>query len=93
MTLNSKQLRILIAGVVIFVAIGLFPPWTYTFNAESIPSEKPAGYALIVSPPNPEQAVPVFGVRLDISRLLIQWLVLVAATGSLLLLTKEPHSK
>jgi len=91
MTFNPKQLRILIAAGVIFVAIGLFPPWTYTFDAQSIHSEKPAGYALIVSPPGPEETgSPAFGVRLDISRLLVQWLVLVAATGDLILLTRVP---
>jgi len=93
MTFNPKQLRILTAAGVIFVAMGLFPPWTYTLDMQSIHREKPAGYALIVSPPNPEKDAPAFGVRLDISRLLIQWLVLAAATGGLLLLTREPDSK
>jgi hypothetical protein len=83
----------LIAAGVIFVGMGLLPPWIYTLDAGSIEREKPAGYALIVSPPNPEKDLPAFGVRLDISRLLIQWLVLVAATDGLLLLTREPDSK
>ena len=93
MTFNPKQLRILLAAGVIFVAMGIFPPWTYTLDAQSIHHEKPAGYAFIVSPPNPEKDSPAFGVRLDISRLLIQWLVLVAATSGLLLLAREPDSK
>ena len=93
MTLNPKQLRILISSGVIFVAMGLFPPWTYTLDAQSIHREKPAGYALIILPPNPEKDAPAFGVRLDVSRLSIQWLILVAATGGLLLLAREPDSK
>lgn len=90
MTCNPKQLRVLIAASVIFVIMGIFPPWTYTFDWGSTHSEKSAGYGLIVSPPNPEQDGPSFGVRLDISRLLVQWLVLVAATSGLILLTREP---
>lgn len=93
MIFNPKQHRMLIAAGVIFVAIGIFPPWTYTLEAQSIHREKPAGYAFIVSPPNPEENAPAFGVQLDIPRLLIQWLVLVAATGGLLLLAREPDSK
>ncbi|MGI2098566.1 hypothetical protein [Shewanella glacialipiscicola] len=93
MTFNPKQFRILIAAGMIFVGMGLIPPWTYTLDAQSIHREKPAGYTLIIAPPNPEKDAPAYGVRLDIPRLLIQWIVLVAATGCLILLTKEPDSK
>jgi hypothetical protein len=93
MTLNLKQIRILIAAGVIFIAMGTFPPWTYTLDLESVHREKPAGYALIVSPPPPEKDAPAYGVQIDFSRLLIQWLILVAATGGLFLVTKEPDSK
>lgn len=92
MTFNPKQLRVLIAASVIFVIMGIFPPWTYTFNGESIHSEKPAGYGLIISPPKPEQddGYLSYGIRLDITRLFVQWLVLFVATGGLLLLKREP---
>lgn len=92
MTFNPKQLRVLIAASVIFVIMGIFPPWTYTFNGESIHSEKPAGYELIISPPKPERGNgdPESGIRLDMTRLLVQWLVLFVATGGLLLLKREP---
>uniref|UniRef100_E6QNX5 Uncharacterized protein n=1 Tax=mine drainage metagenome TaxID=410659 RepID=E6QNX5_9ZZZZ len=92
MTFNPKQLRVLIAASVIFVIMGIFPPWTYTFDGESIHSEKPAGYGLIISPPKPEQGngYPAYGIRLDITRLLVQWFVLFVATSGLILLTREP---
>ena len=93
MTLNAKQLRILIASTIIFIAMGLFPPWTYTLDAQSIHREKPAGYALIIAPPAPEKDAPAFGVRLDVSRLLVQWLVLVAATWVAILLAKGPRGE
>ena len=93
MTLNQKQVRILIGAAVIFVAMGLFPPWTFTLHWASVHREKPAGYALIAWPPKPGRYDPEYGVRLDIRRLFVQWLVLVAATSGLLLLTRETDSK
>jgi hypothetical protein len=51
--------------------MGLFPPWTYTLDAESIHREKPAGYTLIIALPAPEARAAAFGVRLDISRLFV----------------------
>lgn len=81
MILNDKQRKIVIVGVVLFILMGLFPPWTYTLDAQSIHREKPAGYALIISPPGPEKNAPAFGVKIDISRLIVQWLVLAATTG------------
>ena len=91
MTLNPKQLKVVIASAVIFIAMGLYPPWIYTLDATSIHREKPAGYALIIAPPTPEKNEPVFGVRLDISRLLVQWLVLGAATVGAVLVAKGPR--
>ncbi|MBI5044058.1 MAG: hypothetical protein HZC10_09595 [Nitrospirae bacterium] len=91
MTLNSKQLKVVIAAAVIFIVMGLYPPWIYTLDVESIHSEKPAGYALIIAPPTPEKNAPAFGVRLDISRLLLQWLVLGAATVGAVLVAKGPR--
>ncbi len=46
----------------------------------------PAGYALITEPPKPEEYKVQYGVRLDTSRLIVQWLVLLAATAGTVLL-------
>lgn len=81
MILNEKQRKVVILGIVLFILMGLFPPWIYTLNAQSINREKPAGYALIISPPEPEKNAVAFGVKIDISRLIVQWLVLATATG------------
>ena len=86
MTLNSKQIKILIISAAMFVIMGIFPPWTYTFDHRSTHSEKPAGYALITEPPDPEEYNMQYGVRLDTSRLVVQWLVLLAATAGATLL-------
>jgi hypothetical protein len=93
MTLNPKQLKIVTASCIIFVAMGLCPPWTYTIDIQSVHREKPAGYALIIDPPLPETNAPAQGVRLDVFRLLLQWLVLAGATGGAVLLAKGSRTK
>ena len=79
MNLNSNQKNIVITAGVIFILMGLFPPWSYTVGA-TVHSEKPAGYALIIAPPEPESKAAAFGVKLDFSRLIVQWMVLAALT-------------
>lgn len=81
MTINKNQRKILIVGVVLFILIGVFPPWIYTLDARSVSSQKPAGYFLIIEPPEPERSGVAYGVEVDINRLIIQWLVAAAATG------------
>ena len=61
--------------------MGIFPPWTYTLNTDKVNSESPAGYALIFSPPETQnKASAAFGIKIDITRLLIQWIVVGGAT-------------
>lgn len=93
MILNDKQQKIVIIGVVLFVLMGLIPPWTYTLETQAIHRAKPAGYALIISPPDPEKNAAAFGVRIDISRLIIQWLVLTAATSLGAYITRSNDKK
>ena len=81
MNLNGRQSKIVIIGVVLFVLIGLMPPWTYTLDLQSIHRETPAGYAWIFSSPVPEQDTLTFGIKIDSTRPVVQWLVLAAATG------------
>lgn len=91
MSLNNKQRIIIIVGFVLFILMGLFPPWIHTLHFKSIYREKPAGYALIISPPKPERNTPVFGVKIDIARLFVQWSVVAAATGLGLLLARSKN--
>jgi hypothetical protein len=79
--LNSNQRKVLIVGIIAIVVMGIFPPWTYTFKYESTYSEVPAGYSLILIPPAPRNTSYVHGVKLDISKLIIQWLIITASTG------------
>lgn len=81
MALNNNQRKIVMAGLILFLLMGLFPPWTYTLDVQSIHREKPANYAFIALPPKPESTHLAHGVRIDISRLIVQWLVLTAAVS------------
>lgn len=98
MILDKRQQHIVLAGTALFILMGLFPPWTYTGDTGH---EKPAGYALIITPPEPPSVLgrvyrrfkDVKGVKLDWSRLIVQWLVVAAATGvAMFLLTGQPGS-
>lgn len=91
MTINPLQHKILVIAALLFVAAGVCPPWIYTVDGRSIHSERPAGYALVMIPPVPEQSGPAFGVKLDFPRLVVQWLVLTALTGGALLLVEKPR--
>ncbi|MCP3669819.1 MAG: hypothetical protein GY814_05200 [Gammaproteobacteria bacterium] len=87
MNINRKQKTLIIAGVLVFILAGSFPPWLYTLHVNRIDTEKPAGYAPIFDPPNPEKNDHYHGIKLDASRLVVQWLVIIAGTGLGLLLT------
>lgn len=91
MTINSLQRKTLVVAALLFVASGVCPPWIYTVNGQSFHSERPAGYALVMKPPEPMQSNLASGVKLDFSRLVVQWLVLAALTGGVLLLEERPR--
>ena len=78
--LNRKT--VLVVGAFLVAVAGLFPPWLYTFSASGIHSEKNAGYALILTPPAREGKSEPYGIRLDSSRLVIEWVCIAAAAGA-----------
>ena len=67
-------------ALLIFAAMGLFPPWLYTRHRSNV--EQPAGYHLIFAPPAPERDFRSYGVRIDTGRLLIQWAALAAIVAA-----------
>ena len=79
--MNSRKV-ILLLGVGAFTASVLFPPWTYTFDHTGTHSRRSAGYHFLLNQPKPEVDVPSRGVKLDISRLCLEW----AAIGGLCIL-------
>lgn len=87
MQLNKSQRIISLAGITVIVLMGLFPPWTYTYKYEATYSERPAGYSFIAAPLSPRISSLSAGIKLDLSRLLIQWAITIAALGFGVLLT------
>lgn len=82
MDFNKKQRTILIVGIVVMILMGLFPPWTATYNYKSQHSQHPRGYAFIATPPHfTLYPIGSSGIVLDISRLSLQWIVVLLATG------------
>lgn len=80
MDFNEKQKTILIIGVIIIILMGLFPPWARILSGEGL-RKMTFGYAFIAAPPDHR-------VALDISRLFVQWIMVIFATGLGVLLTK-----
>ena len=79
--LAKQQKKIIIIGVILLIACCLFPPWIYTFKANGIYSEESAGYSLFINPPAKKTNNPKFGVKLDTSRLLLQFFMVSISTG------------
>lgn len=91
MQLNKTQRKIILSGIAVIVLMGLFPPWTYTYKSESKYSENPAGYCFIASPPSRQGSSLTSGIKIDMSRLFIQWTMSIAAAvfGALLTTTRK----
>ncbi len=87
MNLNTWQWRILIVTLVVFVIMGLFPPWKKADSKLGYASLDYGGYGLIFSPPGCQS----YGVKvkMDFSRLIVQCLVLGAAAGVGVILTRN----
>ena len=85
--MNNQQFRVSLVvvsvGAAFLVASLLFPPWSFTFQIEGISQvRKPAGYALLLNPPPPEDKDIRFGIVLDWSRLGTQLLAITVTTGT-----------
>lgn len=90
MDLNEKQKKLIVIGVAVIILMGLFPPWTYTFKYKTAYSNEPAGYGFILSPPKKKSKALAHGIELDITRLSVQWIIVLMATGLGVFLTSKP---
>lgn len=81
MKLNAQQRILVVVGVSVMILMGLFPPWTHTFKYKSVDSREPAGYSFILTPPEKKQQSIPFGIELDVTRLSVQWIIVILATG------------
>jgi hypothetical protein len=103
MRINKKQSTIIIIGLGIILLMGLIPPWKCAFSVAKLSHlERPAGYGFIFYPPSPVNFAKsgefgtttmsnpsYWSVRLDFSRLFIQWAVIVIAVAGICLVLKE----
>ncbi len=79
MNLNGRQRWVIAVFVALFVLSALFPPWMNRYDAVVVRGQTPIGYAFIASPPAP---IAFGDVKIDVSRLLIEWVVLIVAAVS-----------
>jgi hypothetical protein len=57
----ADRRRIAILGVLLFAAMGLCPPWVYTFSPPGrATTTKPAGYHLLFNPPSEDPYFTAF---------------------------------
>jgi hypothetical protein len=81
MNLNKKQ-EIIGFAVLLFLIAALFPPWVYTFDRNGSHSHSPAGYQFILSAPTPQESGPLYGVEIDLTRLAVEWVSILAASSA-----------
>lgn len=93
--MNSSQRRAVVVGALVLLLMGLVPPWKHVRTFGSISSEQPAGYHLILSPPSVRSSSHGFGwgVQLDFARLLMQCIVVIVATGAVVVVLHGPTFK
>ncbi|MBN1972546.1 MAG: hypothetical protein JW787_02835 [Sedimentisphaerales bacterium] len=76
--MNKKQKVILFIGIIIFVIMGIYPPWVLNRS-----SGIEAGYwAFINDPPRTAKFI-------DLYRLGVQWFMVAVVIGSLLVILKD----
>jgi hypothetical protein len=76
--LNGKQRKCLWIGIVVFVLMGLFPPWYHAGDTWS-----QYRYGFLCCPPKGWWNDPNRRYRLDTDRLYVKWVLVVVVTGSL----------
>ena len=87
----TRTHRIVVAsGLLAILVMALFPPWIETYTRPGMaPSQRPAGYAAVWDPPDVDGSPTRFGSRLDLARLAVQVMGVVAGTAVLVLLMRR----
>jgi hypothetical protein len=85
MKANKKQRRAIKWAVLVFLLATLFPPWLYVYDqngSAGAHARKPAGYYCMLTPPSPQGTGVAYGVSLDTSRLMLEWVCILVTTGA-----------
>jgi hypothetical protein len=98
--LNTLQQRVLGIGLAFLAASLLIAPWTFTLEWQAIKMERSAGYSFLFWPPvPPKEAHPrpdLWGVKVDVPRLVVTLAVVVLSTIGGVILTgnkSDPRSQ
>lgn len=84
---------IVFCGFALFLLSGLFPPWNSVVDYKAAHLEANIGYHPIVAPPyDLELRGIAASPKIDLSRLGLQWLLIMATTGTMLYLF-QPERK
>ena len=79
MKLNKKQKKIILFGAILFILIGIFPPWSSIYKSNNLDSKHPVGYGLIFAPH--QKVTSTYSLEIDARRLTVQWIIVLVATG------------
>ncbi len=76
----------LVMALLVAACLGIYAPWERTISSEHQPLVvAPLGRAPLWSPPPVKGYSASLGTRLAVPRLLVEWAVIAAATGAVLL--------
>lgn len=85
--MDSPRKKLLCVGLAVIILMGIFPPWVSVLHGGRVHIEKPAGYAFVFS--SPTTAGPRYGVRIDLTRLFLQWVIVAFVVGGGPVITKR----
>jgi hypothetical protein len=76
--MNLKQKVILFFGIIVFVAMGIYPPWVLGFGSRTVAGS----YTFIINPPDNAKFI-------DLYRLCVQWCMVAVSTGCFIIILKD----
>jgi len=86
--INSDRQKVIKFGAIVFVIMGIIPPWKEVISTQGMRWQRAIGYDFIFAPPAVESPVGIrafASVQIDFGRLAIGWLIVALVTGSRLL--------
>lgn len=86
--LNKLQKAILWTGVIVLIAMTLYPPWRALANPPDYNVSEPIGYSIFLRPPHSPLGYQSY-VVINYSRLFLQWAGLAAVAGVMMLLARK----
>lgn len=93
--MNRTQKYMVIAGVFVFIMMGIVPPWIQYYKTRESYKVMYRGYLPIISPPVPEPGIPRGNLytEIDTTRLFIQWFILFVSTSAFVIVSRNDKKK